>query len=118
MLIFGPVTAMAPNGLMLANQSNAGKAELRAYYTGTLFVFASLFFRGSITSAFENRKKSLFISIGLFGVFALVRLLCYYVDGPSNDKNAEIMWALEAVGTVFGLILYKLDNNPGKVKPV
>lgn len=107
----GPVEALKPHGLEVGSQPRSGLAELRAYYGGTQIVLAVIFFLGSRAKAMEKRRKSLAVSIFLLGMFVLIRVWCYFVDGPPRHGHAHLIWALEAAGTVFGSVLYMFDRE-------
>ena len=112
MFIKGPVECLLEHDLKIGGQPLSALAELRAYYTGTLFLCSILFLRGGFHT--HRTNDSLFFSFLLLGLFSVVRLYCHLVEGPALLPHAEIIWSLEVLGTAVSLLLYILVPDQSK----
>jgi sterol desaturase/sphingolipid hydroxylase (fatty acid hydroxylase superfamily) len=105
-----PVGAQAPHGLDFSKTPASGLAEIRAYYFGTMFVLATLLYRGVVGKA-THRVRGLKIGGGTLGLFALARVYSFFIDGPPENSHAEIMWAAEALGALAAFALWWLEEG-------
>lgn len=112
MMVAGPIVALEPHGIDISSQPASGLAEFRAYYAGSQAVFAALFLRGALPSSRgTHRMDSLNVARGLMGCFALVRVYCYFADGPPNHNHAHLIWGLEAFLFVASSLLYRMESK-------
>ena len=61
---------------------------------------------GDLICLIAGRVHGLKVGGGVLGLFVLGRIFSYAVDGPPANPHAEIMWALEFIGTVSAFALW------------
>jgi hypothetical protein len=111
-LLISPVEALAPHGLDLGGQPASALAEIRAYYFGTMGLFAFQCMRGAYWNSSDwERKNSLLLAFTLLWLFVVARVYAYFVDGPPELKHAYSTWIVEVVGSSLSFLLFVLESS-------
>ena len=103
---YDPCNVQKPHGLDLCETPASGLAEIRAFYLGTQLTLSWILFQAASSAAVAGRVHGLKVGGGVLGLFVLGRIFSYAVDGPPANPHAEIMWALEFIGTVSAFALW------------
>jgi hypothetical protein len=110
-IVWAPHAVQEPHGLDFSSQPASGMAEIRAYYFGTLLTLSWLLLLGARRkSKLQERRTGLKVAASVLGLFALGRVVSFFLDGPPNNTHAEVMWAAEAVGSTVAVILLRIDT--------
>lgn len=116
-LLISPVEALSPHGLKLFDQPISGLAEIRAFYFGTMGLFAFQCMRGAYWNSSDwERKNSLLLAFTLLWLFVVARAYAYFVDGPPELQHAYSTWIVEVIGSSLSFLLFVLENSgEGKI---
>ena len=108
---YDPCNVQKPHGLDFCHTPASGLAEIRAFYLGTQLTLSWLLYEGASASTSVERVRGLKIGGGVLGLFVLGRVYSYAVDGPPRNAHAEIMWALELVGSLSAFALWWFEEG-------